>query len=435
MTEQKTHIIKKILLGITLILLALPLSQHILFFHKEKPLHGAIETVKPATMTMKNWLSGEYSEQTTKYIQHHFGFHNDWLRLDNQLAYSIFGEVRARNVIVGKNDYLYEKNYIDAYTGKDYIGSHIISKKVENLKIIQDSLFTKGKHLLIILAAGKASFYPEYIPNKMMLQTDSTNYKLFASELKKQGVHHIDFNAWFMANKGKKEYPLYPKTGIHWSRYGMLLAADSIINHIENFRDWDIPELYWDNVDFVDERREIDDDIEKGMNLMTSFSNFKMAYPHYQYQMENKDRPKVITISDSFFWDMYSSGIAWNVYDNGPFWYYFDKVYPESMESPLQVKDLDLSTSIKESDLIVMMATEGNLAYFPWNAETKLKEVLQGDYSFEKEQKEQKIQEMIFNIKNDEKWFQHIKDKAQQFNMPLDTILRKDALQMLEKKE
>ncbi len=39
------------------------------------------------------------------------------------------------------------------------------------------------------------------------------------------GINHIDFNSYFVQNKGKSKYPLYPQYGIHWSYCGMYQDA------------------------------------------------------------------------------------------------------------------------------------------------------------------------------------------------------------------
>ena len=67
------------------------------------------------------------------------------------------------DVVIGKENYLYEKGYIDAFFGVDFIGHDSIAISAYKLKMIQDTLAKLNKTLLIILAPGKGDFFPEYI--------------------------------------------------------------------------------------------------------------------------------------------------------------------------------------------------------------------------------------------------------------------------------
>jgi hypothetical protein len=78
-----------------------------------------------------------------------------------------------------------------------------------------------GKQVLVILAPGKASYFPEFIPDEMATITKlNTNYEGYKAELKESTVPFIDAHQWFRNMKDTSRYPLFPKCGIHWSKYG-----------------------------------------------------------------------------------------------------------------------------------------------------------------------------------------------------------------------
>ena len=104
------------------------------------------------------------------------------------------------------------------------------------MKFISDTLQKLNKQLLFVFAPGKASFYPEYIPDKYLTQKGITNYQIFLEGIKQRGINHIDFKKWFSDNKYKSKYPLYPQHGVHWSTYGTALVTDSLIKKIEELR-------------------------------------------------------------------------------------------------------------------------------------------------------------------------------------------------------
>ncbi len=425
--------IKKTLLACMIILLSLPMLQHLLGLCDSQPLRGDIRDVPFPVLSMESWLNGSHARKMDEYLTHNFGFREGFVRVDNQLAYAVFGEARAKNIVIGKDEFLFEKNYLDAYAGRDFLGRDIIREKVRRLKFIQEKMEEENKVFLTVLAAGKATFYPEYIPNEWQEEKDSTNYHVYRKELSEQGVNHIDFNAWFVRNKGKWDYPLYPKTGIHWSEYGMALAADSILTWIDNARDWDLPEIYWDSIIVSDSIRYSDSDIEDGMNLLYGISNIPMAYPQIKFRTEGKKKAKAIVISDSFFWRMYSAGVPTEFFDNAEFWYYFYGAYPRYAEDKTRVEDLNLENELPNKEVVIMMGTEAFLRDFPWGAEQRLYEYYNGTYSFDALRLESKLSQMKERIQKDKEWLGHLKDKARKEGISLDSMIHKDALSIVEK--
>src|SRR5690606_16381177 len=96
------------------------------------------------------------------YINDEIGFKPWFVKIKNQIEYSLFDKVNASNVIVGKNDVLFQDFYISALLGHDFLGEETIKTKVSKLKYVQDELAKNNVQFLFVIAPGKASFYPEY---------------------------------------------------------------------------------------------------------------------------------------------------------------------------------------------------------------------------------------------------------------------------------
>lgn len=334
-------------------------------FIRIPPLKGDIRYSKKPALTIKSWFNGDFQQEQETFINEAFGFRSLYVRLNNQIGFSLFDKINAKKVVLGKSNYLFEESYIAAYTGKDFIGEDSINIVADRIKFVSDTLAKLNKQLIIIFAAGKASFYPEYIPDKYFPIKGKTNYKALSQAIKDRNITHIDFNKWFMAQKWKSKYPLYPQCGIHWSNYGALLAADSIIKQIEYLRKIDMPNLIFDMVE-MKFPIEIDYDIAAGMNLLFKFKTFKMAYPVYRTEsFKKKTKPSVLVVSDSFYWGMYYFGIS-KSFKNDHFWYYNHQVYPESSTKEVFANTLDLRCEIQKNEVIILMATEASLKNFGW---------------------------------------------------------------------
>jgi hypothetical protein len=137
-------------------------------------------------------------------------------------------------VVAGKKRMLYLTEYIEAYLGDNYVGAKQIEETSSVLQKVQKKLEEHNKTLIVLLAPGKGTFYPEYFPGKYShRQKKVNNYETFAKELKEKRINVIDMNSWFLSMKGKTPHPLYIELGVHWSAYGASLAYDSLLKYIE----------------------------------------------------------------------------------------------------------------------------------------------------------------------------------------------------------
>lgn len=393
-------------------------------FVRIPPLKGYVQDLQKTVFSDSVWFSGDYQLKQEKYMNSMFGLRSLYVRLHNQIDFSLFNKIHASEVVMGKENYLYEKSYINTYLGSDFMGLDSVNHILDQLKFISNRLAKMNKQLIIIFAADKASYYPEYIPETYFTINDSTNYKFLSEGVKKQGINAIDFNKWFVANKRRSKYPLFPKYGTHWSNYGAVLVADSIINYIQYLKHIDMPNLIYNEID-LKQPIYSDYDIADGMNLLFRLKSFEMAYPKISTEdAKNKTKPNVLVISDSFYWDMFSFGIS-KSFNNGHFWYYNNYVYPESNKKNLMVNRLDLEKEINNHDVFIVMAGASNLHGLGWgffdNAETffKTKNVI-------------KINDAKQRIKADKSSMEKIEQKARIRNISTDSMLTEVARWLID---
>jgi hypothetical protein len=276
-----------------------------------------------------------------------------------------------------------------------------------------------GKTLVVIFAAGKGSFYPEYLPESGYTK-GPTNYQTFTKLAADSGLRFIDFNRWFLENKGTSPYPLYPKYGIHWSHYGSVLVADSIIRFIERTRGIDMPNIRTGKVRVAKANGD-DYDIGYGMNLIFKLKRDKLAYPEILFEdPAGKVRPRVLMIADSYYWGMFNFGIS-RAFSQDHFWFYNKQVYPESFTESLMTSQLSLQKEIENHDVILLMATEANLPGFDWIFARRAFPVI------EEMQIQARIRNLMDYIRTDKTWMRHIEEKARVRGIPVDSMLYLDA--------
>ncbi len=371
---NKKYILKS-LFFLLLCFLFIPLFQMITDVKEVKPLKGDVELSLKPKFTFNNWFSGVYQDSSNSYFNENIGFRPWLVKLRNQILYTVFDIMNAKDVVRGKENYLYEINYIKAYNGDDFIGLDSIDFKVKQIKYLQDKLDSMGKTLIVYLAPGKGSFYPEYFPIEYTKPiTNQTNYKQYSKSLKLNNVNTIDCNDWFLSIKDTCKCMLYPKYGIHWSYYGMVKAADSLIKYIEQKRNIRMPQIEITNIEKSTRIQPGDYDIADGLNLLFQLNSETMCYPKIKWVSDKgTTKPKVIVIGDSFYWSMYDMGICTNSFSLGGFWYYNNEIYPESHDKKLTVNQIDLNKKNEETDVFILMVTEANLSKFSWGFVEKAK--------------------------------------------------------------
>lgn len=335
---------------------------------KSNPVKGAFSPAKDTTLTWQNWWEGCYQKKKNAYWNDHVGFHSDFVRINNQIDFSLFGKVHAKSVIVGKNWFLYEKGYVDALAGRDFRGSVEMNRKIANLSKLRDSLAKQNIPVLVILAPNKARLYPEYLPDSLKIPAaDSSNYNICLNSLKKYNIPHIDVSAWFLKLKPTSHYPLAAQYGIHWSKYGVALVADSLTSVLNKMGLY-TPKIrykikYEKNANILTSSS--DYDIGLGLNLITPLPFDSIPYPEFEY-IDDKTQTKIspIFLSDSFFWMFMYQDIANALFaDKWEFWNYGHEVW----KGKDLIKSIDIQTAKSElyhHSALVIIVSEVNIAQF-----------------------------------------------------------------------
>ena len=433
MKKINGHRLSRVLFLIAAGALFLPAIQMQFRIFEVKPLNGAVEQIESPTLSSKTWFNETYQSDIEKFLNQNFGFRNNLVRIYNQLAFWFYDKTTARNVVIGRQNYLYEENYIRAYYGRDYIGDSLIVERVKRLKAIQDVLAKSGKLLVVAIAPGKAQFYPEYIPTHLKSDKAQTNYDTYLKEIISQGVNMMDLNRWFLSMKDTSAMPLYPKTGIHWSHYGADLFIDSLISFIEYHQDIDLPEYNVSAYALSEDYQVPDTDVEDGMNLFFTIDNFPMPYATIEVNQKGKTKPKIMVVADSFFWQLYSLDVMSTVFDDGEFWYYNRQIFEPSRLEATPVMMVDCKKKVLEKDVVVLLTTDANLRQFPWEFDERIYDELVVFDEQARLQKKQKIEEIIQTIRNSEDWYGLIVTKANDRGITIDSMLKVDATFIYER--
>jgi hypothetical protein len=418
--------LKNFLVILVLLILSLSAVQKRFGFIRTKPLNGVFPVTPKPAFSCSTFMAGTYQEQLRLSREDSVGFKPDLVRLYNQLDFSLFSVPHAARMVIGKENYLFADTYIKGYTGADFVGSYYIDQKLKNLKWIQDYLWNeKGILVLVAFAPGKGFYYPEYIPDRWLKNTQPvTNYSYTLDGCKNMGINHIDFNQWLISMKDTSRYTLYPKTGIHWSSYGAFLCADSLQRYVAARLNRTLPEMVLDSIKVQNNAWYDDNDQGLTLNLIWEIKQGPLAYPQFHYRYDSvQPKPEVLFIGDSFYWYWYNSGIMENIFNNKSCWYYNNEVYPEQFTKPTSVGQFDFVQATLSKNVIVLIQTNGgygNLGYgwvdvaydYLYSGQTRAKEIHQ-------------------QMTNSASWTKSLEEKAKGRGITTDHMMRLDAIYMM----
>jgi hypothetical protein len=421
--------IKSVLLGVVMLFFCVPFIQQNLKLVSESKLNGAITAVEKIYINKENWLNETYQQNFESYNNQNFGLRNLLVRLNNQIAYKLFSNAKASGVIVGKESYIYEEPYIKAHLGIDFVGTAKIDSQIVKLSKIQDTLIKLNKHIFILFAPGKGTFFPEFIPEKYFVQKNNqTNYKTYIASCNKYKVAYLDFNKWFVTMKPTAQFPLYSKAGVHWSKYGELLAADSLVKYISKIRNVNMPRIVVDSIKLETKNRAGDYDAGDGMNLLNELPTYAMGYPYFHLDKTNTtNTTKVMVMSDSYYWGMFNYGFSTDLFSNGKFWYYNEQIFPDSYEKPTTPNDVNIKDEVEKHDVVLLIATDASLNKFPFDFVNQLYDsYFNTSYSTKK-----RIQQITATIKSTPEWLDKIKQQAINENITLDKAIENNVQYVL----
>ncbi len=377
------RIIKHILFISFLIIICGEQIQQYFPIIKAEPLRGSFVIPQKPTITLDNWLSGNYQDSLMKYFEYDLSFHVPYVRLRNQIGYSLFDEVRGNGVEEGDHHHLYSTGYINSYLGKDFVGDNKVIDNVAKLAYVQDELKKLNVDLIFMIAPGKPSIIPEYIPKKYDLSTKTkSNYDAYVEQFDKQKINYIDFKKYFLKLKPTSKHPLFSKLGVHWSGYGATIAADTLIKYMQQERNINMINHFQLSGTTTRIPRDTDHDMGGLMNLIYEIPSDSLYYPNLVFVKDKtKTKPNVLIIGDSFVYSWIGFYPYFqNIFDsNSSYWYYNHDLGYTNGKCPqnTSVSSFNLKEETLHRDFILLLFNESNLLNFDSDFTAQMYDLLQ----------------------------------------------------------
>ena len=434
MNKQRHHIIQFVC--ITALLAAIVL-QGFTGVVKLKPLSPYTSNimVEKQALTFKSYLDGSYQEYLANLARQKTGFREFFSRCHNQIAYSCFGKIANKNVVKGLHHEFYLKGCLDDVTGKLLAKQYgtvenakvDAQKNVEETLTLIDSLRQHGTQFLFVFCPTKTVVYPEYLPEAIKDSVlDFSLAEYYIELFKENDIPHIDFYNYFKTLKDTFPFPLYTRTGSHWSEATIPFVADSILRKLEAETGYHFPSIEVIDPNLTRDYSDQDGELETHIDILLPLSKPKASRPVFALQDTlGKDRPNLLVVGDGYFTPLQGSCFV-DAFKRWDFWLYNQTSISSRPE--LNWKYLNqlqnTAETLKQADIVIALYTSNYLLNFMCGFTQSALQL----YESGGVQEQEAIQSIMESIKNDPQWYGSIQQQAKERGISVEENLRRNAV-------
>jgi hypothetical protein len=358
----------KIFCILFVLMLSVPLLQTKFEFIKFKKLVGVTAPTELSRWNLSTWHSGDWQKNTSDWLDKNIGFRNTLVRTDNQLNYELFRELSASAqspLVLGKNNYIFEKGYIDNLNNRDRVSTATLIEQVDQYIELERQLQARGITLVLLIAPTKPSIHRDLVPDRYILESrrgEPTNYERLAILLNERGVSYIDGHRLFIEWQKGSAHTMFATGGTHWGYVGLCRLNQVLIDTIvektsKNLTKIDCEptiierELYSANRDLLDLANLLD---ESDFITPTPYPRVSNNFTGAEWQ------PKILFVGDSYLWTLTAMLRDNHVYTDQQMYYYFNTAttYPGELSEKMDRYGWDWESRVLNQDVIVIEASE-----------------------------------------------------------------------------
>ena len=331
-----------------------------------EPLAGAYIAPDRPIWMVEDWLGGRFQQQYVDYVSDRSKIKPLLVRQRNQWEFEWFQRSSNPIIEVGKEGYVFDKNYTKAYMGLDLQPDSVIQMRIQKLAVIRDYLGKKGIEVLVLNPPGKATHIPEKLPAHYPRKHERpTNRKRYTHYLEEAGISYLNFEE-LRAMEDTSGYLHYSRGGLHWSLYGATAAMELTSQRIESLLDIKLPEMQWRDSLSIEAEKGTDREILNAMNLRRIPDQPNLAYPVQRYHNDSTHtRPNVLILGDSFYGIWYEQGFQQAFFaPKSAYWHYFERINPAPSEGDANPRARNLIEEVLQRDLVILSCSETNLPNF-----------------------------------------------------------------------
>ncbi|PZA10893.1 alginate O-acetyltransferase [Rhodopseudomonas palustris] len=190
----------------------------------------------PFDLSLHGFLDGALQKAAALRIADAMPLRRTLIRLNNQIVYSLFGEITAPGILIGRDGELVQRSYLEEYCSRT-IGQAdaMADAAIPLLRDIQAYYRGRGKLFLYIVTPSKVADMPDKFTHLIACpsspQARAELVPAYVARLRAAGIDVLDLATSTHAMQSDATPP-FPRGGVHWNELAMARGSRQIVDAI-----------------------------------------------------------------------------------------------------------------------------------------------------------------------------------------------------------
>lgn len=417
-----------------IVLITMPAIQQMTGLFKLPPLKGFNNPVEMPELTFENYKTGKFQSGVNDYLKDNLGFREWLIPLYNQYAWDLYKKTENNGVFFGKDNWLFFWEHMqDQYESLTYKYKNspeemtaVFERDAKSVYMLQEVLKSYGTTLFVCISPSKNELYPDLLPeNKNFHKPEGVHADVFyPKRFKELGVNCLDLNALYKQMKDSVDYPLFYKSGSHYTHLAATYTADTLVKYMEAISGLNIQNITFKEP-YTKKPMNIDRDMENLYNLIFPIEKVDYYYVGVEPIADSTAvKPKWLTIGDSFYWNINEEIRNAGLFESTPFWYYNKEVNFDPGKT--YTDELNIIDELISADIVMIYWCPINLYALEHGFVNNALLSFCYDPCYRRN--------LIEYMKNNEEWYNSIVEKASDRGISVDEMLKIDADYMINQR-
>lgn len=367
---------KKIIVGLFIVLITIPLLFTSIYkvtdIKLDTSLQGNFDTVNKPEYSVSNWFSGELQNEFVAYLNNNYVSKGWMQKTYNQLRYSLFSE---GDWIVGNNGSIFGDYWIsdalilgDVYNYSLPENQTKMQEYVAQLESIHEKLQKVDKQLIVYTTPSKGVFNMDEIPQRYLKEKKEAQRAIDVFNQYISETNVVYFNSTeYLLQYTDEEWPVFYKTGIHWSRPAEQLVCKELLELIKHTQEGSTKTISIEQLAVSETPYWRDMDVYSLLNIWNGETD-KLYYEFNTQTVipENYKEYTVLAQGGSF-----GEGLKKQYLDSGIGYQFYDIFYNQALRDSNwnatafnDWSELPFQELLDETDIIIIEISEAGLASY-----------------------------------------------------------------------
>jgi len=165
-----------------------------------------------------------------------------------------------------------------------------------------------------------------------------------------------------------------------------------------------------------------DDDLEKLLNLARPLKKAPNYFANTEFHADSTaDKPVLITVGDSYYWNLLNATPFYQSFQATPYWYYYSSAY---LNEPYHhVSEIDVVREVLSADFVMLAYSTTQI----YKMSNQFSQDLLVKLCCDDEVVETAVRQCEQQIRKSPKWLDNLKSRTEPYHIPLDEAIAGEA--------